>query len=361
MQHSGRHTPRYARLRADARGRDGGVREELAAGIAPRRPWRGRWPPRNARGASARGGSARRALAAHQPSVGAYVDAQQGWLYVYTNFNSVRFSTDPAGELTMAVGARPTLGPFEFDIGAEYYYYPGEIGPEHSNYWEAHATVSHKLTDKITWGSTLAYAPNIWQTGASGTYASGTVSFDLPSEFLPAEVSWSLSADVGRWLFGPTSSGGGVSAAGGGLPLPDFTNWHAGLTFTYRVFKLGLNYTDTNLSKRADGRRRSRTGRDKQSGRQSPRITLGPLRRDILGDTRRRNRSCDVRPLTTRCASRFSARHLISRDGFAPRTHRPPLLRKRPALGRPLRSSKCNQGVSAADRSLPRLVTIRPE
>src|SRR5262249_27141271 len=47
---------------------------------------------------------------------------------------------------------------------------------------------------------------------------------------------------------GPTSSGGGVSAAGGGLPLPDFTNWHAGLTFTYRVFKLGLNYTDTNLS-----------------------------------------------------------------------------------------------------------------
>jgi hypothetical protein len=71
----------------------------------------------------------------------------------------------------------------------------------------------------------------------------------LPSEFLPADVGWTLSVDVGRWLFGPTSSGGGVSAAGGGLPLPDFTNWHAGLTFTYRVFKLGLNYTDTNLSK----------------------------------------------------------------------------------------------------------------
>ena len=229
----------------------------------------------------------------------------RGWLYVYTNFNSVRFSTDPAGELTVAVGARPTLGPFEFDIGAEYYYYPGEIGPEHSNYWEAHATVSHKLTDKITWGSTLAYAPNVWQTGAWGTYASGTLSFDLPSEFVPAEVSWSLSMDVGRWLFGPTSSGGGVSAAGGGLPLPDFTNWHAGLTFTYRVFKLGLNYTDTNLSKRADGRRRSRTGRDKQSGRQSPRITLGPLRRDILGNARHRNRSCDVRPLTKSCTSHF--------------------------------------------------------
>jgi Bacterial protein of unknown function (Gcw_chp) len=161
----------------------------------------------------------------------------------------VRFSTSPAVEVTMAVGARPTLGPFEFDIGAAYYYYPGELGPELSNYWEAHATVSHKLTDKITWGSTIAYAPDVWQTGAWGTYAAGTLSFDLPSELLPAGVGWTLSLDIGRWLFGPTSSGGGVSAAGGGLPLPDFTNWHAGLTFTYRVFKLGLNYTDTNLSK----------------------------------------------------------------------------------------------------------------
>jgi uncharacterized protein (TIGR02001 family) len=186
---------------------------------------------------------------AHQPSVATYIDAQQGWLYGYTNFNSVRFSTSPAVEVTVAVGARPTLGPFEFDIGAAYYYYPGELGPELSNYWEAHATVSYKLTDKITLAPTLAYSPNVWQTGAWGTYAASTFSFDLPSELLPADVGWTLSFDIGRWLFGPTSSGGGVSAAGGGLPLPDFTNWRAGLTFTYRVFKLGLNYTDTNLSK----------------------------------------------------------------------------------------------------------------
>src|SRR5215831_8706778 len=50
--------------------------------------------------------------------------------YGYTNFNSVRFSTSPAVEVTVTVGARPTLGPFEFDIGAAYYYYPGELGPE---------------------------------------------------------------------------------------------------------------------------------------------------------------------------------------------------------------------------------------
>jgi len=116
----------------------------------------------------------------------------------------------------MAVGARPTLGPFEFDIGAAYYYYPGELGPELSNYWEAHATVSYKLTDKITLAPTLAYAPNVWQTGAWGTYFAGTLSLDLPNELLPADVGWSLSFDFGRWLFGPTSSGGG----GGGCAPP---------------------------------------------------------------------------------------------------------------------------------------------
>ena len=47
---------------------------------------------------------------AHQPALGAYVDVQHGWLYAWTNFNSVKFSTSPAAELTMAAGIRPTLG-----------------------------------------------------------------------------------------------------------------------------------------------------------------------------------------------------------------------------------------------------------
>ena len=149
---------------------------------------------------------------AHQPSVAAYVDAQQGWLYGYTNFNSVKFSTSPAVEVTVAAGIRPTLGPFEFDIGAAYYYYQGEQGPDLSNYWEAHATLSHKVTDKLSWGPTIAYAPDVWQSGAWGVYGAGTLAYELPSEFLPTGLTWSLSLDFGRWMFGPTS-GAGVERA----------------------------------------------------------------------------------------------------------------------------------------------------
>jgi uncharacterized protein (TIGR02001 family) len=155
---------------------------------------------------------------AHQPSVGTYVDAQYGWLYAYTNFNSVKFSTSPAVEVTIATGVRPTLGAFDFDIGAAYYYYPGEIGPDLSNYWEAHATVSHKLTEKLTLGATLAYAPDVWQSGAWGTYTAGTISLDLPPDLLPSGVGWTLSGDLGRSVFGRTSSAGGVSAP----PPPGF-------------------------------------------------------------------------------------------------------------------------------------------
>src|SRR5262249_3304681 len=50
----------------------------------------------------------------HQPSVAAYIDAQQGWLYFYTNFNSVKFSTTPVVEVTVTAGVRPTIGPFDF-------------------------------------------------------------------------------------------------------------------------------------------------------------------------------------------------------------------------------------------------------
>jgi uncharacterized protein (TIGR02001 family) len=184
------------------------------------------------------------------PSVGAYVEAQRGWLYAATYFNSVKFSTQAASELTMVAGLRPTMGPFEFDIGAGYYYYPGEIGPERSNYWEAHATVAYKPTETVTLGMGLNYAPNVWQSGAWGTYAVGSFALDLPNGVLPPGVGWTLSADAGRSLFGPTSpSGGGVNADAGGLPLPAYTNWRAGLTFSYSMFKLALNYTDTTLSK----------------------------------------------------------------------------------------------------------------
>ena len=37
-------------------------------------------------------------------------------------------------------------------------------------------------------------------------------------------------------MFGRTSGSGGVTAGAAGLPLPVYTNWRAGLTFSYNAF-----------------------------------------------------------------------------------------------------------------------------
>src|SRR5262245_65758373 len=147
-----------------------------------------------------------------------------------------------------ARGWRPVFGAFEFDFGSAYYYYPGEFGPARSNYWESHATVAHKLTEKLTLGATVTYAPNVWLSGAWGWYAGSSFALDLPGEFLPSGLSWSLSGDVGRALFGNTSLSGGGRTGGGGLPLPAYTNWRTGGTSNYNLFKLALNYPCPTLS-----------------------------------------------------------------------------------------------------------------
>src|SRR5262245_59362032 len=54
-----------------------------------------------------------------------------------------------------------------------------------------------------------------------------------------------------------------------------------------------------------DRRPRGPTRRHSQSGQQSLRIALGSVRRDVLGNAWLRHQSCNARPLTTSCASRF--------------------------------------------------------
>src|SRR5262249_25050476 len=244
------------------------------------------------------------------PAVGRdYIDAQQGWLYGYTNFNSVRFSTSPAVEVTMAVGARPTLGPFEFDIGAAYYYYPGELGPELSNYWEAHATVSYKLTDKITLAPTLAYAPNVLADRRLGHLRSRHALI-RSAERIPSRrpgldvVRRHRALAVRPPLERRRRERGRRRASAAGLHQlacrPD--------VHLPRIQARPQLHRHEPLERellRADRRPRGHTGRREQSGQQSLRIALGPVRRDVLGNTRFRHQPCDAGPLTTSCASRF--------------------------------------------------------
>jgi len=186
-------------------------------------------------------------LSARQPAAGAAVELARGMFYGAAGIASVRLPTQPAAEVTLSGGVRPKLGDVQFDFGVSYFAYPGEAPPPGVtagiNYWEAVARADTTLGEWLRVAGGFAYAPNVSNTGAWGTYAAFGLGLDLPGTLMPPDVGASLTAGAGYSWFG------NQSAALGGFPLPAYLNWNAGVTFTYKKLNLDLRYHDTNLSK----------------------------------------------------------------------------------------------------------------
>src|SRR5689334_11839501 len=66
----------------------------------------------------------------HKPSVAAYFEPRYNinsnlQLYAGLSGESIKFANNAAAEIDFYGGIRPTVGPFAFDLGFWYYYYPG--------------------------------------------------------------------------------------------------------------------------------------------------------------------------------------------------------------------------------------------
>ena len=186
-------------------------------------------------------------LSDRNPAGGAAFELARGMFYGGAGIASVRLPTQPAAEVTLNGGVRPKLGDVQFDFGVSYFAYPGEALPSGVtagiNYWEAVARADTTLGEWLRVAGGFAYAPNVSNTGAWGTYAAFGLGLDLPGTLMPQDISASVTAGAGYSWFG------NQSAALGGFPLPAYLNWNAGVTFTYKKLNLDLRYHDTNLSK----------------------------------------------------------------------------------------------------------------
>jgi uncharacterized protein (TIGR02001 family) len=184
-------------------------------------------------------------LSQHKPSGGAYGEAEWRGLYVGTNVQSVDLPTQPAAEITWSAGYRWSMAGFDLDLGANYFWYPGEMladGQPATSYVEYALNVDRDVTEQVSLTGQLAYSPNVSGTGAWGAYAEAGAEISLPA--FMTDVEWQLNGGVGYWRFGNTSP------MQGGFPLPAYTNWHVGLQFILKKhFTLDLVYSDTNLSK----------------------------------------------------------------------------------------------------------------
>jgi uncharacterized protein (TIGR02001 family) len=185
-------------------------------------------------------------LSDRKPAVGAAIEATYAQLYAGVTVASVKLPTQPAAEISMSGGIRPTLGKIDFDLGVTYFRYPGEAPASESkgiDYWEAAIRGETKLTESVRIGGGFAYSPNVSNTGAWSQYAAGGIGYDVPSQILPADVGVSFTAATGYSWFGHQSPDLG------GFPLPAYLNWQAGVTITHKMINLDLRYHDTNLSK----------------------------------------------------------------------------------------------------------------
>jgi uncharacterized protein (TIGR02001 family) len=156
-------------------------------------------------------------LSDHKPAVGAAIEATFAQLYAGVAVASVKLPTQPSAEITMSGGIRQTIGNVDFDLGATYFLYPGEIVASGSNgidYWEAAIRADKRISDSIRMAGGFAYSPNVSNTGAWGWYAAAGVGFIVPDNLLPIDVGVSFSGAAGYSWFG------NQSPDLGGFPLP---------------------------------------------------------------------------------------------------------------------------------------------
>ena len=185
-------------------------------------------------------------LSDHKLAIGAAFEAVWGLLYAGNTVASVRLPTNPSAEVTFGGGVRPKIWEIELTFGWTYLLYPGEtpaFGTNGTDYWETLARADYKISELIGIAGGFAYSPNVSNTGAWSEYVAFGASIAMPQSLLPKGIGAKLSGGVGYFWFGPQAP------ALGGFPLPAYTNWNAGITFSQNVFNLDLRYSDTNLSK----------------------------------------------------------------------------------------------------------------
>ena len=227
---------------------------------------------------------------AHRGSVAVYFeprynfsDSLQG--YVGLSGESIDFPNHAAAEIDFYGGIRPTVGKLALDFGGWLYYYPGgqcfsggtftgltggqacdafsagdnwQLGllpngnaaKAYASFYELYGKGTYTISDQWSIGGQVFWSPSVSNTGATGTYAAGTLKFTAPSGApLPKDVGFYASADGGYWWLGTSDAFYGTAAFPNGIPYTSYANWDAGFGFTWKVFTLDFRYYGTNLNK----------------------------------------------------------------------------------------------------------------
>ena len=121
-------------------------------------------------------------LSDRKPAVGGVFEATYKQFYTWASAASVRLPTQPAAELAISGGVRPTFAGIDFDLGVTYFAYPGEALPSNGiNYWEAALRGDFKLTE--SWRAAAGFAHHQRPAAGIWTRAVGPRRIHQPRSF----------------------------------------------------------------------------------------------------------------------------------------------------------------------------------
>jgi hypothetical protein len=194
----------------------------------------------------------------HRPSMEPYFESRYNFsdsLQAYMRLwgNSVVFPNRAAVAINLWAGTRTTFGNLALDYGLWPRWFPGGecteplsfapcgtgrlsqrgvVIPADLSFWEIFARATYHVDNRLSFSGGAYWSPSVFNSGDPATYVVGTAKYILPT-IRPWNIGWLVFGEVGHWFRE-------------GTPYPSYTNWYAGLAFTWKQFTLDLRYSDTN-------------------------------------------------------------------------------------------------------------------
>ncbi|WP_084397838.1 TorF family putative porin [Henriciella aquimarina] len=162
------------------------------------------------------------------PAVQGGFDYASDSFYVGTWASAIDYDNGTSAEIDFYGGWTPTVGVFDLDIGAIYYYYPDAPDDPEQNFAEVYAGASTTLGEFVDVGASIAYSPEFYGETGDAFYYSASAGIPLGEYF-------GVDASVG-YSSGDEDEG-----------FTDYTDWSIGLTTSVEGFDFDFRYIDTDL------------------------------------------------------------------------------------------------------------------
>jgi uncharacterized protein (TIGR02001 family) len=161
------------------------------------------------------------------PMIQGSFDYASDRFYVGTWASGVDFGDGTSTEIDLYAGWTPTVGAFDLDIGAIYYWYPDAPDNPEQNFVEVYAGASTTLGETVEVGASVAYSPDFYLETGDALYFAASAGVPLGENFgVDATVGYSDFQDLNG---------------------ADYTDWSLGLTTAFEGFGLDFRYIGTDV------------------------------------------------------------------------------------------------------------------